>query len=347
MRTEAEFLQLVESRLAPRRSIAPRAVLIAVTAAVLVCGGLAGAIILSRSEPEILLDGRDTVAVADTGIPEIGSPARVPDLPVPFALTYNGISYSITRSAAPLPVTAEDLGADLGGGLWALDGVSPNYFLLCAEAGSYWGYVNYAYRPATLGELIADLDLADQLVFGDLHYDTVEGGDYRSWRIEGLDAERLWTMLFARPDSAPQELKVKLDPQKIVEEAAANGEVVTPPYDPSGQYIVDRMMTSDISIGISLPKLGFNNISIMLSDEDEGWLWTNLLAHGNYFATSPALVDDLLAYAHEAGTWIDTTPVYDPDAVGIPEIVYPETVAYTSSVTSAPVVPLPTPPTQG
>lgn len=319
MRTEAEFLQLVEARLAPRRSVAPRALLIAVTAAVLICGGLAGAVMLTRSEPEILLDGRDTAAGFDTGIPEIGSPAIAPDLPVPLELTHGGVSYSITRSAAPLPVTAEDLGADLGGGLWALDGVSTDYFLLCAAADSYWGYYNRDYRPATLGELISDLDLADQLVFGDLHYDTVEGGEYRSWRIEGLDTDRLWGMLFARPDSAQQELKVKLDPKKIVEEAAAKGEVVTPPYDPSGQYIVDRMVAADVSIGISLPKLGFDNISIMLSDEDEGWLWTNLLVSGNYFSTSPALVDDLLAYARQAGTWIDTTPVYDPDAVGIPE----------------------------
>lgn len=164
------------------------------------------------------------------------------------------------------------------------------------------------------------LNLTENLVLGPLYLSGFADGEYQSWRVDGLDAERLWAMLFAYPDSTPQALKIKLDPDVIVKEAEANGELVTPPYDPTDQYIADRSLVSNISISISLPKLGFWNIAIMLSDEDNGWLWTNLLASGNYFATSPTLCDDLLAYAREAGAWVDITP--DPDAdtmIAIPE----------------------------
>ncbi|MBQ8397656.1 MAG: hypothetical protein IJX53_05580 [Clostridia bacterium] len=322
MRTEAEFIRLVEARLdaAPkRRAAAPKAVLIAATMAVLACAAVTGAVVLSRPSTELgEHDTAPAIGHAETGVPEVYFPVDTTPLPVPWEQVWNGQHYSLTRTAEPLPITTDDLGNDLGGGLWALRGVSTDYFILCKKEG-YWGYVNYDYRPVTLGGLIADLNLAETLEFGALFYSGFVGGEYHAWRVEGLDTDRLWALLFAKPDSASQALKVKLDPKKIVEEATANGEVVTPPYDPSGQYIVDRMMVNDISIGISLPKLGFNDISIMLSDEDEGWLWTNLLASGNYFATSPDLVDDLLAYAREAGTWIDTTPAADEMQAGIPE----------------------------
>lgn len=319
MRTEAEFLALVESRLTPRRHSAPRAVLIAATAAVLLAAAMTGAIILSRARAEL---GQPETATGpavhvDTNRPEL-SPEQIPDLPIPWEQVYRDARYSLTQ-AAPLPLTADDIGQSLGGNLYALKGVSAAYFLLCAAGEDYWGYFNYAYTPTTLGALIADLNLIEMLEIGSLYYETIESGQYRTWRIEGLDANRVRSMLFAYSSSIPQRLTVRLDPEKIVEEAKANGETVTPPYDPTGEYIVDRTVARDISVGISLPKLGFNNISISLSDEDSGWLWTNLLAHGNYFATSPTLVDDLLAYAHENGNWIDTTPVYAPGAVGIPE----------------------------
>ena len=333
MRTEAEFLALVESKLPSRRPLAPRAVLLAATAAILLCGAMIGTVILYRAHRNEIMVDTATRRAQETVSPEIATEA--PKLPVPPEQFYNGSTYTCT--AVRLPIIEADVGISLGGDLWTLKGVSDAYFLLCKAENAYWGYVNYAYTPTSLAAFIADLNLNETMTIGPLYAKTYNGR-YRADRIDGLDADRIRAMLFARSDSVPQRLTVKLDPQKIVEDAQANGEIVTPPYDPTGQYIVDRTIAADISISISLPKLGFENISISLSDEDDGWLWTNLLAHGNYFATSPDLVEDILAYAREAGTWTDISPADEAEPAE-PEQAEPKEAVITSTVTSSPARP--------
>jgi len=241
---------------------------------------------------------------------------------VPGALQYDGRDYVLAQRTA-FSRAEVTLGAALGNGLYALDGVTSAYYLLKEEDGGLWGYRSYDYRPATLGTLMQELNLAQTLQFGDMHYHGLTDGAYLSWRIEGLSSAQLWTMLFANLDAVPERLTVKIDPEAIRSEAAQGG-MVAPPYDPTGQYIVDRVLVADLRIGISLPQFGLHNISIMLSRE--GWLWTNILSSGNYFAVSPALVDDLLAYAESNGVWVDTTPDISGTEIGVPEIGYAEPV---------------------
>lgn len=388
MRTEQEFLQLVEMKLsgAPvRRPQAKRAVLIAATVALLAATAVAGTILLSRAHPapghDTVNDTTPTVGATlghDGTIPDIGTlqethggaddttrasaaiticPAdtistpetvttpetgKAPEtavdtgweLPAPSGFVWAGREYHLT-AREPFAPTMVTPGKALGDGFFALTGVSTDYFILREEEG-LWGYRTYDYCPATLGQLMRDLNLAETLEMGSLWYDEFTDDNHRSWRIEGLAQETLWAMLFANPDAAPERLTVKMDPEEIVRQAAEQGIMVAPPYDPTGQYIYDRAVAADVSIAISLPQLGIRNLSIMLSRE--GWLWTNLLTSGNYFAVSPSLVDDVLSYAEAAGNWIDTTPDYggaltSHDILPVPEdtIGEPDVVTFVTS----------------
>lgn len=250
--------------------------------------------------------------------------------PVPGEITYGGQTYVRWGMGEPLDPTVSIRGESLGDDLYALAGVSPEYYILKEKEG-LWGYINYDYRPATLGQLITDLNLTENLNLGTLYYNTFDGGRYTAWQIDGLDGEKLWEMLFADLSAAPQRLTVQIDPEAIVREAEEQGAMVAPPYDPTGEYIYERTLASDISIGISLPALGIENLSIGISRE--GWMWTNLLSSGNYFAVSPTLVDEILAYAKAEGKVQDITPVMPSTSPATASPAVPEdvVVAYTST----------------
>ena len=272
-----------------------------------------------------------------TKSPETVSEPNTPDYPVPSSVTYNGTTYeAFLRLDDPAPLTEADLGDAIGEHLYALAGVSTDYMIVFEHDGTLWRYLNRWYRPASMAALIADLNLTENLQIGSLYYETFVDGKYQSWRVDGLDQARLWDMLFAYPDSEPQELWIKIDPEAVVKEAAEQGIIiVSPPYDPTGRYTYPRTPIPALGFSISLPKFGYHNISIQISDEDNGWLWTNILVSGNYFATSPNLVDDVMAYAKANGEWIDTTPVYDPDTTKVPEANIPEPVTVTVESTKA------------
>lgn len=306
MRSEREFLALIEEKMAkPRRTSGKRVALVTVTATVIVVLACIGVAMARHPGGEI--DRPET----GPGVTEIGWPIEEP--PVPWGQSYGGVEYSLT-SREPLPIEAGEVAADLGGGLFALDGVTTDYFVLLREDGQYWGYVNYAWRPASLGAMVEELSLDRYLEFGPLYVKNASDG--RRYRVEALHPAVVRDILFAASDAAPQRLTVHVDPTAIETQP---GEMVTPPYDPSGQYLFDRTVVSDWSVAISLPKLGFHNISIMAASEADGdWLWTNLLAHGNYFA-SPGVVASMLAHAGTSGGWVDITPDTTETGVGIPE----------------------------
>lgn len=380
MRTEEEFMALVEEKLAARpvkRPMGMRGVLIAATLALLTAAAFGTAVLLNREDeltppetvegvsipvsiqPEIV-PGEGTIDTStaavippyiyvatgkyyatETGVdgredapwPEtwFDNPQIV--FPVPGEITYDGRTYvRWTRGMGePLDPAVSVRGRALGDDLYALAGVSTEYYIL-KEKNGLWGYLNYNYRPATLAQLIADLNLTENLHMGTLYYNTFNGRRYNAWQIDGLDGAKLWEMLFANLSAAPQRLTVKIDPEAIVQEAQEQGAMVSPPYDPTGEYIYERTLASDINIGISLPALGIENLSIGVSRE--GWMWTNLLSSGNYFAVSPTLVDEILAYAKAEGNVQDITPVEPVTAPATAAPSLPEDVVTASTATA-------------
>ena len=374
MRTEEEFMALVEEKLAScpaKRSKGMRVVLVAATLALLTAAAFGTAVLLDRKDEPIPHEtvGGDVVSISlqpeltpgvtsvvpphiyvatatatgkyyavdtevggreDSPYPETWFENPQIVFPVPGEITYGGRTYvRWTRGLGePLDPAVSIRGRSLGDDLYALAGVSTEYYIL-KEKDGLWGYMNYDYRPATLGQLITDLNLAENLQIGTLYYNTSDGGRYSAWQIDGLNGAKLWDMIFANPGAVPQRLTVKIDPEEIVREAEAQGAMVVPPYDPTGEYIFDRALAADVSLSISLPAMGIENLSIGVSRE--GWMWTNLLSSGNYFAVSPTLVDEILAYAKAEGSVQDITPVMPTPAPSTMEPSLPEDVVSVST----------------
>lgn len=374
MRTEEEFIALVEEKLAAcpaKRSKGMRVVLVAATLALLTAAAFGTAVLLDRKDEPIPHEtvGGDVVSISEQpeltpGVGSVVPPyiyvATVPAtgkyyavntevggredapwpetwfenpqivFPVPGEITYGGHTYVRWGMGESLDPAVSLRGASLGDDLYALAGVSTEYYIL-KEKDGLWGYLNYEYRPATLAQLITDLNLTENLQIGTLYYNTSDGGRFSAWQIDGLNGAKLWDMIFANPGAVSQRLTVKIDPEEIVREAEAQGAMVVPPYDPTGEYIFDRALAADVSLSISLPAMGIENLSIGVSRE--GWMWTNLLSSGNYFAVSPTLVDEILAYAKVEGEMQDITPVMPSTAPATASPSVPEdvVVVYTST----------------
>ncbi len=390
MRTEQEFLAMVEDKIKiqeTKKQIPVRIALVAAAALLVSTALLAGTAAMRQTAPP---DTERTPVTVIPPAPEVTTPMTEPaidteivaaasnapyaphvltqpapesghtpeteiapeTLPgqmgifLPAARTYRGALY-LPVYASVLPLTQEDIGVQIPDSLDGLDGltdriytmrgISEDYFLL-VDADGLRGLVNYNYRPANLGEMITALNFEKELEFGSVYTSEVIDGQYRLWQIDGLDAAELWALLFSMPESIPERLTYQIDIEAIQREAEAAGAAVAPPYDPIRQYIAERSFPADISVSISLPRLGIVNHSIMISRE--GWLWTNLLSSGAYFAVSPTLCDDILVYARQAGEWTDMTPI--APSVEVPETTSEiyfspvDTVTWTSTAVSAP-----------
>lgn len=98
--------------------------------------------------------------------------------------------------------------------LFEITGISPE----CAVAVLYEGWddlfiaaVNFTYRPATLGQLVSDLSLRDELYFGPAwQVERLPDGDYLRARYDdlgrgrfcdGVDGERVWELLLSVEDA--------------------------------------------------------------------------------------------------------------------------------------------------
>lgn len=136
-----------------------------------------------------------------------------------------------------------------------IKGISPD----CAIAIRYsWQETFYAainpdYRPETLHTLVTDLNLENTLQFNFIDYDYVKkSGEYCTVRFENLDDSKIWEFL------------------KSCEQAES---------EPNDQ--ASNNSSELLSISISIPLLGYENISICLYED--GYLATNILDTGKIF----------------------------------------------------------------
>ena len=118
---------------------------------------------------------------------------------------------------------------------------------------TYYAAVNSSYRPETLGQFIEDLDLQNNLIVNWASYDyhkPISG--FVSIRFEQLDTNKVWDLLLSNT-------------------AAINE------YDN-----LDFEMPKEIlDICVSVPLLGYENISISI--REEGYIITNILSTGKMF----------------------------------------------------------------
>lgn len=137
---------------------------------------------------------------------------------------------------------------------------------------NYYVYVNSYYRPETLKQFMNDLDLKKNAFFGLIYYNYWEensNGEKEYSRIKFLkvDNETIWNMLF---DNLELE-NVYADDAKFL-----------------AHYDYEIMVT------VNVPLLGYNNISIQLTDK--GYMITNILDTGKAFYIGEDKVKAFLEY---------------------------------------------------
>jgi len=200
----------------------------------------------------------------------------------------NGISYSARRGIVPAAQLGEALGtviahgwdarADLAGqnadryrsaALYRITGIADHCAVAVQYEGSdiYYAAVNIAYRPETLGQFIADLNLRENLVLNRVSYSgkTALTGISTTFGFENVDPEKIWTMLLAAPESVNvYDERSPRQPKKLV------------------------------GISVSVPLLGYENISISVLEG--GYLKTNILSTGKLFCIGEANTQAFLDY---------------------------------------------------
>ncbi len=194
--------------------------------------------------------------------------------------TYQDNRYSIHNAALPADKVGRRLGTDTASGfdiytdtthtigvtLFAIDGIAEE----CAVAVQYEGIEGYYpavhswYRPKTLGQFITDLDLKNQTSFGAVYYSYFdETNRYRRFRFEDIDDGVVWAMLLS--DTTLENV-----------------------YDDREMYV------SHMGISVDIPLLGYENIS--LSVTEEGYLTTNILDTGKAFYIGKDKVNAFVDY---------------------------------------------------
>ena len=165
-----------------------------------------------------------------------------------------------------------ETGHDIVGKVYRIKGINPN----CAVALQYPDRTDYfpatcsKYVPATLGQFIDDLNLREHLRVGTVYHsyrdknDTIHDKEYA-----GLTVEKVWEML-------------------LFDDALRNE------YDEKNWQ---NHFNTKISIRIDMPLLGYENISISLSEN--GYLRTNLLDTEKLFYIGEDKVDAFMEYVEE------------------------------------------------
>ena len=124
----------------------------------------------------------------------------------------------------------------------------------------YYVYTNTYYKPKTLGDLIEDLNLKENLSFGTITYEYLDSSKPKNEQIievefPDVDSKEIWNILL-------------------------NDLTLENIYENNGKYSSDYFVKK-VGISIDIPKLGYKNISIELTDK--GYLITNILDTGKGF----------------------------------------------------------------
>lgn len=155
------------------------------------------------------------------------------------------------------------------GTVYAVNGIATECAVAVQFSGhdGYYVYVNSYYTPATLGELIDDLNLAENISFGSVFYVYLAGSE-NVVTIEFVDLAEsvIWDMLLN--DCSVQ-----------------------------NETDIDSLMANSMSISVNIPLLGYKNISLGVTDD--GYLTTNILETGKAFFIGKERVQQFKNYVIE------------------------------------------------
>ena len=199
---------------------------------------------------------------------------------------------------------------DTAGTIYRIKGIDP----VCAVALQYpnrndfFPAVNFGYQPATLGEFITNLNLREHLRVGTVYHSYRDAdGTFHDQEYAGLTVEKVWEMLLG-DNTLPNE------------------------YDEKDWQ---TQRNTKIYIRIDMPLLGYENISISLSED--GYLRTNLLDTEKVFRIGEKKVADFMAYVQAHCRLQETlTPLPNDNAPSGTTVSTARKPAYPTGTTVAP-----------
>lgn len=190
--------------------------------------------------------------------------------------------------------------------VYAITGISTK----CAVAVKFPGddiaynYQNSEYAPATLGELIDDLSLRENLKFGNIYYTFTEGYVRHEVEYSLADAEKIWNML--------------LSDRTL--------EMLNPEY----------YQSAAMSISIDIELAGVRNMSLAVTND--GYLQTDLFNNPKVCFIGKDKVNAFINYVRENATVVKSNayPFDNPNVPGttiisgVPHTTYPSATEITS-----------------
>lgn len=169
--------------------------------------------------------------------------------------------------------------------LYAIQGISTKAAVAIRYGDDtvYYPAFNADYTPATLGDLIDDLNLAETMTAGNVYFEYRDGdNNFHDTRYSQLPAEKLWELLADR--SLPN--------------------------------VYDQQMTFYDTIDISV-HLNLFGISHVLSLDESGYLFTNMLSTGKAFYVGEDVYTAFVAYVqNNLAVESDRVIVADPSTEG-------------------------------
>ncbi len=183
-----------------------------------------------------------------------------------------GYEYSAASDWEPVKHT-------MGCEVYAIKGVPSNRYIAIRYSG-YEGYfrmfTDQYNPPATLGDLISELDLTKNCTLSTF-YD-YSGSTFKSYGLTRESSDALWDMFLKHADVEVQQ-------------------------EPS-----DSWSKKWISFSLTSEELGVYNLSWSL--RENGWLVTNVESFGYYYYLGPEAVAEITAYALEHTTELQKEKTY-------------------------------------
>ncbi len=204
-------------------------------------------------------------------------PERFPEM------SYDGVQYWV-RSTSLLPEQVGEPVADITASgydvytetshttdaqLFILDGISPSVALAVQYAGDdhFYPCISDAYFPETLGDLVNDMNLRENMSFNRIYYDASNESAYISRVYTLPDPSVIWDFLFS-------DLSLK--------------------NEGDAHYQVNQ-----IDISVAIPVLGIQNLSLGVNSDN--YMQTNITGVASSFYIGPERAEAFIAYVLENG----------------------------------------------
>lgn len=155
-----------------------------------------------------------------------------------------------------------------------------------------YAYTNYDYVPSTLGELISDLNLRENIRFNNIYYDYSDESAFYYFKYALSDDAAIWSMLLS------------------------DGSLIT--LNP------ELYRNGLMSISVDIDLIGIENLSLAVTED--GYLQTNILGMAKVYFIGMEKVNAFVNYVKQNGMVVGSSS-YPINNQGTPETTFPGSVS--------------------